>query len=47
MSAPVTVIVVTTDDLQSAMEELAQHGYTEWADQGGNTIRLELPTNSD
>lgn len=44
MSAPVTVVVVTADDLWAAMEEIGQHGRVEWADQGGNTVRLELPS---
>ncbi|MFE0852240.1 hypothetical protein [Streptomyces mutabilis] len=43
MSAPMTIIVVTADDLWAAAAEIEQHGRVEWADQGGNTVRLELP----
>ncbi|MFJ6437855.1 hypothetical protein [Streptomyces sp. NPDC091416] len=43
MSAPVTVIVVTADDLWAAAAEIEQHGHVDWADQGGNTVRLALP----
>lgn len=43
MSAPTTVIVVTAKDLVRAAEEIREEGCVEWVDQGGNTIRLELP----
>lgn len=47
MSAPVTVIVVAADDLLSAAREIQEFGFVEWTDQGGNTVRLELPRMGD
>ncbi|WP_330351696.1 hypothetical protein [Streptomyces sp. NBC_00582] len=43
MSAPVTIVVVTAEDLHAAADEIETSGWVEWADQGGNTVRLELP----
>jgi hypothetical protein len=46
MSAPVTTIHVSPDDLYAAAEELERTGQVEWVDQGGETVVLTLPVSS-
>jgi hypothetical protein len=48
MSAPMTTLHVTPDDLYASAVELEQTGPGEWVDQGGETVVLIPPaTNYD